>query len=338
MASKPFAMILAAGLGTRLNPLCHHLPKPALELCGKPNIYHQLQMLINAGIEDVAINIHHKPEILTKILDDFNGQINIHILYEKYILGTGGGIKNAINSLNIKDKNLLILQGDIVIDFDLKELFDLNNFCTLVCIKEKTIEGYFSNIGVDQSGNITDLGRYYKSLRPHLMRGFFSGVHLLSPQAVFLVSKNLSSGLVDEIYPQWLNENKSIKGLMIETFYDDLGSPKRLLNTNLNALKNSNNFKNINLFSGLDKIYKHSFIDKSSTVSKKVKLIEPFLISKEAYIEDDTTIGPFAVIGSHAFIKKGAHVEKSVIMQKTSIEKNEKILSSIALMNERMVL
>ena len=88
------AMVLAAGFGTRLQPLTRILPKPMFPVLGRPLLSHIFDLLLSANINEVAVNIHHLPDF---IIDYFEKEkptdLNLHFSREEKILGTAGGIK-----------------------------------------------------------------------------------------------------------------------------------------------------------------------------------------------------------------------------------------------------
>ena len=88
------AMILAAGLGTRLKPLTHSLPKPMIPVLGTPMIRYTLDILKNGGIKKVIINLHHLPQMLKNYLEQ-QKDMDVSFSIEKKLLGTGGGILKA---------------------------------------------------------------------------------------------------------------------------------------------------------------------------------------------------------------------------------------------------
>lgn len=115
------AIILAAGFGTRLKPFTDTNPKALVPLNGIPLIFYTLAFLKKHGIREIAINLHHHGEKIASALGD-GGQLGLHIRYsrEKEILGTGGGIKKALTLLTGND--VLIVNGDVILDFDLEGL------------------------------------------------------------------------------------------------------------------------------------------------------------------------------------------------------------------------
>ncbi len=112
-ASRPTtAMILAAGLGTRMRPLTDQRPKVLVPLNGRPLIDHTLERLHEAGIELVVVNAHHHAEQLIAHLSERN-RIEIRISDERdQLLDTGGGIAKALPSLG--EDCFYAVNGDVV--------------------------------------------------------------------------------------------------------------------------------------------------------------------------------------------------------------------------------
>lgn len=89
------AMVLAAGLGTRMRPLTDDRPKPMVELAGKPLLDWALDRLFDAGVERVVVNTHYKAGT---IRDHLDGRDDVVISHEEERLETGGGVRNALGS------------------------------------------------------------------------------------------------------------------------------------------------------------------------------------------------------------------------------------------------
>ncbi|RMF57268.1 MAG: nucleotidyltransferase family protein [Calditrichaeota bacterium] len=90
------AMILAAGVGSRLRPLTEEKPKALIEVDGKPLLEHVLTRLLSAGVTEVIINVHHFAEQIVEFVRGRNAfGIRIEFSYEDVLLETGGGLKKA---------------------------------------------------------------------------------------------------------------------------------------------------------------------------------------------------------------------------------------------------
>ena len=91
------AMIMAAGLGTRMRPLTNDRPKPMVKVAGKPLIDHAIDRLVAAGVTTIAVNVHYRAELLKEHLRRRSDGVKIHISEETdELLGTGGGVVKAM--------------------------------------------------------------------------------------------------------------------------------------------------------------------------------------------------------------------------------------------------
>ena len=90
------AMVMAAGLGTRMRPLTATRPKPLIEVGGKPLLDHVLDRLRVAGVRNVVVNVHYLPDLLEAHLKSVAGDLDIHVSDEReQLLETGGGLVRA---------------------------------------------------------------------------------------------------------------------------------------------------------------------------------------------------------------------------------------------------
>jgi NAD(P)-dependent dehydrogenase (short-subunit alcohol dehydrogenase family)/dTDP-glucose pyrophosphorylase len=115
------ALILAAGRGERLGPLTQERPKPMIEIGGKPILQWNVELLVRAGIEEIAINLHHAPgAILSHFGDGSRFGARIRFFHEPELLGTAGAVRNAADFL--RDDDFLIVYGDNLSTIDLRKL------------------------------------------------------------------------------------------------------------------------------------------------------------------------------------------------------------------------
>ena len=115
------AMILAAGLGTRLQPLTLCQPKPLIKVAGDMLIAHHLRALAAAHIKDIVINVYYLAEKIQNVLGDGSAYgVNIQYSVEERLLGTGGGIYNALEYLG--PEPFILLSADIWHHYPLQQL------------------------------------------------------------------------------------------------------------------------------------------------------------------------------------------------------------------------
>lgn len=121
------AMIFAAGLGTRLQPITNNIPKALVPYKNRPLLQITIEKLINAGIDDIVINVHHFSNLIIDFLaknNNFNAKIKISDETSQ-LLDTGGGLYNAKSLL---DSHLFLVHNvDIISDLNINELINQHN-------------------------------------------------------------------------------------------------------------------------------------------------------------------------------------------------------------------
>ena len=111
------ALLLAAGLGTRLQPLTNYLPKCLVPIHGRPLIDYWLETLLDHGVEEVLINTHHMAPMVQKYLNESSWLPHIKVVNEKILLGTGGTILH--NREFFKDETFLVAHADNLTIFNM---------------------------------------------------------------------------------------------------------------------------------------------------------------------------------------------------------------------------
>src|SRR5262249_39926752 len=113
------AMILAAGLGTRLGGLSGERPKTLLPVCDIPLIRYSVALLAGHGVRDITVNLHHRgQQIADELRDGSRAGVKMSYSREERILGTGGGIRQALDLLD-GEGPFFVINGKIVFDVDL---------------------------------------------------------------------------------------------------------------------------------------------------------------------------------------------------------------------------
>src|SRR5690242_8674811 len=131
-------MILAAGYGERLWPLTEDRTKPAIPILGKPLVGYVAEYLARFGVDDIIVNLHHRPESVRKALGD-GSKFGVKLQYveEPEILGTSGALDNA-KSFFLED-TFVVINGKIITDIDLTAALDTHRkssaIATLVLLR-----------------------------------------------------------------------------------------------------------------------------------------------------------------------------------------------------------
>jgi NDP-sugar pyrophosphorylase family protein len=201
------AMILAAGLGTRLRPLTLTVPKPLIEVAGRPMIHYALDLVVAAGIREVVINLHHLGhQIRAALGDGSTWGIEIHYSEEPTLLDTGGGIAAAKPWLS--GEPFVVVNADVYLEGNLRELMDFHQqaraIATLWVRPDPSGERH-DDVRVDPSGRVHALlgqGRDLSYAR-RLPRYFYASVMVCSPEIFRFLPPGVYS-LTRHVLPQLL--------------------------------------------------------------------------------------------------------------------------------------
>ena len=137
------SMILAAGYGKRLGNLTKDTPKPLIEVKGKALIDFHIEKLIAIGCKKIVINVHYLAEkIINHVSAKYIDAIDIVFSHEENILGTGGGIKNAVKHFDQDD--FLVINSDIYSDLDYSYFNNFSSPTVFSVLSDKEQEGDFS--------------------------------------------------------------------------------------------------------------------------------------------------------------------------------------------------
>ncbi|MEO6309027.1 MAG: NDP-sugar synthase [Nitrospiraceae bacterium] len=222
------AMILAAGLGTRMRPLTNMIPKPLLPIAGTPLIVWNLLLLKRHGFHDVVINLHHLGPMIEQALGN-GSRYGLRIIYsrEPVILGTGGGLKQA--EPNFSGESVLVLNGDTLVELDLGALCAFhqqrNAMATLVLCKDPEAARW-GLVEMDSDNRIVRITGRGKSESVPTQPRMFAGIHILHPRLLRDVPKSKESSIIDS-YVAAIQRGEAVFGYDCEGYWSDIGTPER---------------------------------------------------------------------------------------------------------------
>jgi NDP-sugar pyrophosphorylase family protein len=224
------AMILAAGLGTRLMPLTLNTPKALMPVANVPMLDRIIEYLKTYGISELVINAHHHHE---QIVEHLNGGkpfgINIDVRVEPDILGTGGGIKNTENFWD--NAPFIVMNSDILTNINLRKAYEAHkrskSLATLVLHDRPP----FNQIKIDDKKNIAHIAG--ENLANRLA---FTGIHIIDPKLMALIPEGVFSSII-HCYREMIREGSPPKAFISEGHeWRDIGTIESYVLANKEAL------------------------------------------------------------------------------------------------------
>ena len=219
------ALVLTAGLATRLQPLSSVRAKAALPVAGTALVVRILQWLRDAGVTRTILNLHHRADTITRIVGD-GSTIGIGVRYswETEILGSAGGPARAIPLL--ASDRFLIVNGDTLADVDLRAMaaqhIDTNALVTMAVVDGRP--GY-NGVIADPSGIVRGFGREPGAFH-------FIGIQIVNASVFAGVDPGVKSETVHGIYPSVIaGRPGALRIFHTGAEFFDIGSPRDYLET-----------------------------------------------------------------------------------------------------------
>jgi NDP-sugar pyrophosphorylase family protein len=221
------AMVLAAGLGTRLRPLTDDRPKALVDVGGRPLITYNLTLLRHFGITDVVVNLHHHGDKLRQTLGD-GTSLGLRIAYspEDPLLDTGGGIKHAERLLAGDD--FLVLNSDTIIDLPLDRLLASHRAhgaaATLV-LRHDPEQARYGEIEIDRDGRIRRFLGTPERVDEPLDAYMFAGVHVMTAAVFRFMPAGGAFSMTHDTYPAMLAAGAALYGFPFAGFWRVIDTP-----------------------------------------------------------------------------------------------------------------
>lgn len=310
------ALVLAAGLGTRMGLLSDELPKPLLPVCDIALIRYALALLAGHGVTEVAVNLHHRGDQIERELGDGRA-LGLALTYsrEDPILGTGGAIRRLMGFLTHDGRSAcIVINAKIVVDLDLAAVcarHQESGALGTVVLKESPDAAAWGAIEVDPVGRVTSiLGQG----RPGARACMFTGVHILSPALIARLPDQAASDSIRQAYLPALLEGEHIASYLHAGYFQEHSTPARYLHGNLNILAGHAQLRHApGQFVGLAP---------TAVVAGSSSLHPPFRIGDGAVVEAGAVIGPNVVVGGGARVRAGVRLERVVVWRAAVADSN----------------
>ena len=236
------AMILCAGLGTRLRPITDIWPKPAVPLLGQPLFRYALSSLVAAGIREIGINTFHLPEVMEKVAQLECDRVAASLTVSREsgeILGTGGGIRGLKHFL--RDEPFVVMNGDVLFSVQLQPIIDAHlqsgAAATMVLLPMPEGEKY-NAVELDAAHDVRRIAGNGPG-GDRLTGWHFTGVHVMSPAVFDFMREAGPEDINRDVYLAMIAKGLRVHGHVLrdpEVYWSDLGTPQRYMATHRDLL------------------------------------------------------------------------------------------------------
>lgn len=320
------ALIMAAGLGTRLEPLTLAVPKPMVPIVGKPTMQHNLELLRKHGIRSAIVNIHYHPEQVVNFFadgDDFG--VDLAYSYEEKLLGTAGGVLRMAREVDQINETFLVLSSDALTDIDLRKLVAFHKkkgaLATLALCPMKETE-HFGVVDLDEDQRITAFYEKPKSgeAPSNLVN---TGIYVFEPEILEMIPSDRFYDFGKELFPRLAKEGAPIFGYRMIEYWSDVGNLKTYVRTNYDAMQGR-----VRIQIPGRKTSACVWVGKNCEIDPSVKFMGCVIVGDKCEIRKGAHIKD-TILGNMSIVSFNARVEGSIIWSDTFISQNAKVKGSV---------
>ncbi|NLZ38106.1 MAG: NDP-sugar synthase [Firmicutes bacterium] len=318
------AMILAAGLGTRLRPLTNVVSKPMVQMAGRPCMEYAVRLLARYGIKDIIVNLHYMPELIQQHFGDgADFGVNITYSYEEELLGTAGGFKRVQDFFGAEQA--LIISGDALTDINLEAFLNFHNknsgIATLA-LKRVADPTQYGVVLLEENRII----RFQeKPKREEAVSNLANtGIYLFNPEIFDHIPADTFYDFGKQVFPELLAKKEALYGYVMRDYWCDVGS--------LNVYKEAH----YDMLTGVVQVdlpgkrfEGNIWLGQRCSISPKTKIVGPVLIGNNTTIEDGACIYGPAIIGDNTVIGSNAVIKRGILWDNVVISSNVELADCV---------
>ncbi|HET9184758.1 MAG TPA: NDP-sugar synthase [Solirubrobacterales bacterium] len=327
------AMVLAAGLGTRLRPITYEMPKPMVPVLNRPVMEHILRLLARHGFTETIANLHWFPELIEGYFGD-GAACGVELAYsrEERLLGTSGGVRNVADFLG---DSFLVISGDALTDIDLAAMREFHDSHDgIATLATKRVEDT-SQFGVAITGSDGRIQGFQEKPDPAEALSDLAncGIYMFraeifdyfpAPGTSKAAGEGDPEGFADwamDVFPRLLDGDVPFYSHEIAAYWNDIGNLEELRAGTLDAL------------TGAVRIEREGeTVDgyrSGAPMEGEPELVGPVLLGPGCEIGDDVRIDGPAVIGDGVRVGDGARLREVIALPGAEIPPRSVLIDAI---------
>jgi mannose-1-phosphate guanylyltransferase/mannose-1-phosphate guanylyltransferase/phosphomannomutase len=302
------AMVLAAGLGTRLRPLTFEIPKPMVPVIDRPVMAHIVDLCERQGFDQLVANLHYFPDTIKDYFGD-----RLEYRYEEELLGTAGGVRNVRDFFG--DDLVVVISGDALTDIDLNALTERHrNAGGIATLTVKRVEDTheYGVVIHDADGRIQGFQE-----KPHPDEALSDlgncGIYCFSPEIFDYFPETDFVDWAQDVFPALLENDVPFYIHETKEYWNDVGSLDELRSGTFDALEGR----------------LHLNVGEGSAPPADAEVQGPVWIGDGCRIGSGVKLMGPVVIGDGATIGDGAALRDSIVFPGTEVASEEILIGAI---------
>lgn len=314
------AMVLAAGLGTRLRPLTYEITKPMVPVLDRPVMAHILDLLDRHGFERVVANLHYFPESIERYFGD-----RISYRFEQELLGTAGGVRACADFFG--SEAFLVISGDALTDIDLSAFVarhrEAGGIATLA-VKKVSDTREYGVVLHDREGRITG---FQEKPRPEEALSDLGncGIYIFEPEIFDYFPDRPFVDWAKDVFPTLLEHDVPFHIHELREYWNDVGSLAELRAGTFDALRGE-----LHLQVDGEELSPGVIVAGEQRLPDSVEVSGPVWIGHDVQIGDGARLMGPVVIGDGAQIGESAQLRESIVFPGTEVAAGAIVIGAIS--------
>lgn len=312
------AMILAAGVGSRLDPLTRNIPKPMVPIVNKPVMEHIVEMLARNGVKDIMVNLHYLGEQIQNYFG--NGEkwgVKISYSPEEQLWGDAGSVKRCEEFFD--EDTFIVVGGDDLADLDLKRLVRFHQEKKAISTIALSLVDDPSEYGI---ALLNDRGRITRFLEKPKGEVIFSnsantGVYVFDKHILELIPKGVRYGFGHDLFPMLLEQKTRCYGYLTSSYWKDVGNLRQYQEAHHNALSGR-----VDLRIPGKEIRKYIWVGENVEIDPTAEIGYPVVIGNNCRIEKGAKLLEYSILADDCVLEEGSVVKQSVLWHGACVMRN----------------
>jgi mannose-1-phosphate guanylyltransferase len=314
------AMVLAAGLGTRLRPLTYEITKPMVPVLDRPVMEHILDLLERHGFDEVIANLHYFPDSIKEYFGE-----RLSYRFEEELLGTAGGVRACREFFG--DEPFLVISGDALTDIDLtalaarhrqsggiatlsvKQVADTSEYGVVLHDREGRVTGFQEKPAPEEA--LSDLGN--------------CGIYVFSPEIFDYFPQSPFADWANDVFPALLANDVPFHIHEVREYWNDVGSLGELRQGTFDALEGKLRLEILG-----QQVAAGVTVAGGTALPQDTEVEGPVWVGQEVRIGSGVRLTGPVVLGDGASVGDGAQLRSSIVFPGTEIAADSILIGAIA--------
>lgn len=299
------AMILAGGLSTRLYPLTKQVPKPLVPVAGVPNAVHLIEYLKDAGVTDIAINVHYLADAITETLGDGSRfGVKLQYLHEEELMGSAGALKPL--DWFFDDGDFLVVGCDDLTDLPLQEIVAFHKekkaVATIGLVEREEVDQY-GVVVLDNDAKI--VGFQEKPAKgTERSRLVNTGIYVFSPEIFSRIPAATFYDFGKNVFPGLQEAGEAFYGFDgRNAYWCDIGTPGEYRRASFDVVEGRYTPANATTRG----------VDPTAVVAPTAAIDSDVYVGRNCEIADGVRLTGPCIIGDNVRIFENAHLERTIV-------------------------